>query len=104
MDKDKNIDGVFVTGGGPAGAVKAIVEAGLKDRTRVVCFDRDKDIFQGIKDGIIYASIGQDPFGQGHDPVIYLYNYLVTGQKPQDRILARSDIVNAQNVNDLIEL
>lgn len=104
LESNKNIDGIFVTGGGQMGAVKAVLEEGLKDKVRVVCFDRDKDIFQGIKDGIIYASIGQDPFGQGHDPVIYLYNYLVTGQKPQDRIPARSDIVNAQNVNDLIEL
>lgn len=104
LQSNKTIDGIFVTGGGPSGAVKAIIEAGLKERTRVVCFDRDKDIFQAIKDGIIYASIGQDPFGQGHDPVIYLYNYLVAGQKPQDRIPARSDIVSAHNVNDLIEL
>lgn len=104
LENDKNIDGVFVAGGGPSGAVSAITEAGLKDRIQVVCFDRDKDIFQGIKDGIIYASLGQDPFGQGHDPVIYIYNYLVAGQKPLDRIPARSDILNAHNVNDLIEL
>ncbi|NLO38270.1 MAG: substrate-binding domain-containing protein [Ruminiclostridium sp.] len=104
LENDNNIDGIFVAGGGPTGAVKAIVEAGLQDQIRVVCFDRDKDVLQGIRDGIIYASIGQDPFGQGHDPVIYLYNYLVTGQKPQDTIPARSDIVNAQNVDDLIEL
>lgn len=104
LEENREVDGVFVAGGGPYGAVKAISEVGLKDRTQVVCFDRDKDIFQGIWDGVIYASIGQDPFGQGHDPVIYMYNYLVTGQKPQDRIHSRADIVNAHNVDDLIEL
>ena len=104
LNTNKDIDGIFVAGGGPTGAVKAIVESGLKDRTKVICFDHDKDIFQGIKDGIIYAAIGQDPFGQGHDPIIYIYNYLVAGQKPpMDHIPTRSDIVDAHNVNDLLE-
>jgi methyl-accepting chemotaxis protein/ribose transport system substrate-binding protein len=42
LDQNKDVDGIFVAGGGPTGAAKAIVEAGLKNRTRVVCFDHDK--------------------------------------------------------------
>ena len=104
LDQNKDVDGIFVAGGGPTGAAKAIVEAGLKNRTRVVCFDHDKDIFKAIRDGIIYAAIGQDPFGQGHDPIIYLYNYLAAGQKPpKDHIPTRFDIVDQNNVDDLLE-
>jgi methyl-accepting chemotaxis protein/ABC-type sugar transport system substrate-binding protein len=104
LAKDRDIDGIFVAGGGPTAAAKAIDEAGLKGRTRVVCFDHDKDIFEAIRDGIIYAAIGQDPFGQGHDPIIYLYNYLVAGEKPpKDHIPTRSDVVDSHNVNDLLE-
>lgn len=103
LKTNKDIDGIFVAGGGPTGAGQAIVEAGLKDRTKVVCFDHDKDIFEYIKKGIIYASIGQDPFGQGHDPIIYIYNYLVSGIKPpSDKIGTRTDVVDLKNVNDLL--
>lgn len=104
LDNNRNVDGIFVAGGGPTGAAQAIVEAGLKGRTKVVCFDHDKDIFKAIRDGIIYAAIGQDPFGQGHDPIIYLYNYLVAGEKPpSDHIPTRFDVVDYHNVDDLME-
>lgn len=104
LSSNKDVDGIFVAGGGPTGAARAIAETGLKGKTKVVCFDHDKDIFNAIRDGIIYAAIGQDPFGQGHDPIIYLYNYLVAGQKPPcDHIPTRFDIVDSHNVNDLLE-
>jgi len=104
LSRNKDVDGIFVAGGGPTGAARAIVEAGLKGRTKVVCFDHDKDIFNAIRDGIIYAAIGQDPFGQGHDPIIYIFNYLVAGQKPpRDHIPTRFDIVDQNNVDDILE-
>lgn len=104
LSNNRNVDGIFVAGGGPDGAAKAIVETGLKGKTKIVCFDHNKEIFEAIRDGIIYASIGQDPFGQGHDPIIYLYNYLVAGQKPpRDHIPTRFDIVDRNNVDNLLE-
>lgn len=104
LAKNKDVDGIFVAGGGPSGAARAITEAGLKGKAKVVCFDHSKEIFEAIRDGIIYATIGQDPFGQGHDPIIYIYNYLVDGQKPpSDHIPTRFDIVDYHNVDDLLE-
>lgn len=104
LDNNKDVDGIFVGGGGPTGAAKAIVDSGLKGKTRVVCFDHDRAIFEAIRDGIIYAAIGQDPFGQGHDPIIYIFNYLVAGQKPpSDHIPTRFDVVDYHNVDDLLE-
>jgi len=104
LEKNKDVDGIFVAGGGPTGAAQAIIETGLKGKTKIVCFDHDKDIFNAIRDGLIYAAIGQDPFGQGHDPVIYLYNYLVAGQKPpRDHIPTRFDVVDQNNVDDILD-
>ncbi|KNY29179.1 substrate-binding domain-containing protein [Pseudobacteroides cellulosolvens] len=103
LRENKNIDGIFTTGGGIAGAAKAIKELNLVGKTRIVCFDFNKEVFEFIKDDIIYAAIGQDAFGQGHDPIIYIYNYLVANEKPEsDVIWTRTDVVDKHNVDDLI--
>ncbi len=103
LREHKNTDGIFTTGGGVAGAARAIKELNLVGKTRIVCFDFSKEIFEFIKDDIIYAAIGQDPFGQGHDPIIYIYNYLVANEKPEsDIIWTRTDVVDKHNVDDLI--
>jgi ABC-type sugar transport system substrate-binding protein len=35
-----------------------------------------------IKAGNMYAAIGQDPYGQSYDTIVWLYNALVDKQKP----------------------
>jgi len=103
LTNNKNIDGLFTMGGGISGAAKAVIELNLVGKVKIVCFDFNKEIFQYIKDEIIYAAIGQDPFGQGHDPIIYIYNYLVADQKPESQVVwTRTDVVDKNNVDDLI--
>ncbi len=103
LSQNQNVDGIFVTGGGIKGAAEAVKELGLVGKTRIVGFDFDKDLAEFINDDIIYACICQDPFGQGHDPVIYIYNYLVGNVKPESEIIwTRTDVVYKNNVNDLI--
>ena len=67
----------------------AIKDCGRSGKTSLVCFDHNQEIFQQIKAGIITAAIGQDAFGQGHDPLIWLYNNLVTGEKLDEFIPCR---------------
>lgn len=103
LSKNKNIDGLFTIGGGISGAAKAVKDLNLVGKVKIVCFDFNKEVFQYIKEDIIYAAIGQDPFGQGHDPIIYIYNYLVANQKPEsDVVWTRTDVVDKNNVDDLI--
>ncbi|MDQ2086599.1 substrate-binding domain-containing protein [Herbivorax sp. ANBcel31] len=103
LSQNSNIHGIFVAGLGVKGAAKAIKELNMVGKVKIVCFDFDKEIFELIKEGIIYAAIGQDPFGQGHDPIVYLYNYLVTNEKPESEVIwTRTDVVDKNNVDDLI--
>lgn len=103
LKRNSNIRGIITTGGAITGPAKAIEELGLTGKTYIICFDYNKEIYEYINKGIIYSAIGQDPFGQGHDPVIYLYNMLVTGQKPENEIIwTRLDVVDKNNVNDLL--
>jgi len=93
---------VYVTAGGPFGAAKAIQDMGLTGKVGVVCYDHIPDNLKYVRSGEILAAIAQDPFGQGFDSCVYLYNYLVAGQKPeQDFIPVRLDVVTPENVKEM---
>ena len=74
-----DLNGVLVTAGGPEGAARAIEEAGLQDQINLVCFDTTAEMIPYIRSGVIKCTLGQDPYGQGSDPVILAYNEIVTG-------------------------
>ena len=48
----------------------------------VVSFDFVEETMEYVQDGVILATIGQDPFAQGHDPAIRLFNMIVGGVSP----------------------
>lgn len=75
-----DLKGVLVTAGGPEGAARAIEEAGLQDQISLVCFDTTAEMLPYIRTGVIKCTLGQDPYGQGSDPVILAYNEIVTGE------------------------
>lgn len=96
--KFPNLSGIVILTGGITGAAKAVEEKGLAGKVKIVCFDYDHEVLALIRRGIIYAAIGQDPFGQGHDPIIYMYNYLVTGEKPDSISYTRTEVIDFNSV------
>lgn len=103
MQKDPNIDGIFLVAGGQIGTAQVVEEMGRVGKTKIVLYDFMQDILQYIKKGVVTCAIGQDPFRQGHDPVIYLYNYIVKRQAPpSDHMWTRIDVVDIDNVDNLL--
>lgn len=100
LQKNRNIGCIVVISGGIMGAVKAVEELNLAGKAKIICFDYDDNVINYIKKGIIYGAVGQDPFGQGHDPIIALYNYLVSGEKPADITYTRTEIIDIKSVID----
>ena len=93
---------VYVTAGGPFGAAKAIQDLGLTGKVGVVCYDHIPENVKYVRSGQILAAIAQDPFGQGFDANVYLYNYIVAKQKPpKDFLPVNLDVLTPQNVNQL---
>jgi ABC-type sugar transport system substrate-binding protein len=100
MTANPDLAGIYVTAGGPFGAAKAIQEAGKAGKVHEICFDYVDETMQFVKSGVIDATIGQDPFAQGHDPAIRLFNYIVGGVVPQyGRLITRSDVVTKDNID-----
>lgn len=94
---------IFLTNGFPLSVCKAIKDAGKVGSVSLVCFDHNPEIFQEVKRGTICAAIGQDAFGQGHDPIIWLYNNIVAKDKLDNFIPCRLSVVDKSNVDTLIE-
>ena len=103
INRYPDANGIYITTGTPLAAARAIEESGRK--ISLIVFDHSQEIFKYIRKGIIKAAIGQDPFGQGHDPIIYMYNCIVTGEPlPSTNMKCRVNVVNGDNVNTLIEM
>jgi methyl-accepting chemotaxis protein len=92
------LTGIYVTVAG-AGAAAAVSDAAKGGRITVISHDLVHDAMPYVAKGVITAVIGQDPYAQGHDPVIHLFNYLAAGARPaQSRMLTAADLVTASNM------
>lgn len=95
-----NVKGILFISGGAVGAAKVIEEMNLVGQTKIVCFDYDDEILGLIKKGIVHKVLGQDPFGQGHDPIVYMYNYLVANVVPDDVTYTRTEVIDKHTVGE----
>ncbi len=100
MTSNPDLSAIYVTAGGPFGAAKAVQDAGKAGVVKIICYDFVDETMQYVKEGVITGTLGQDPFAQGHDPAIRLYNYLVGGVvPPAARLLTRADFVTKDNID-----
>lgn len=103
LKNNNNISGIINVAGGIDGLARAIEEFGIEDKVKTIVYDTTENIFNYINKGIITCTIGQDPFRQGHDPLIYLYNYLATGEKPNiEDTWTKIEIIDKSNVKHFI--
>ncbi len=99
-----DLQAIFITNGFPCSAARAIEDSGKAGRVKLFVFDHDQEIFRYIKKGIIGVAVGQDSFGQGHDPIVWLYNHIAADEPfPGEFIPCRLSVVDRENVDSLIE-
>ncbi len=94
-----HLAGIYATDGtsGP-GAARAVVEAGLGGRIKIVCYDLMDDTMRYVSQGVITATIADDPFAQGYEPVIHMFNHLVDNWRPDStRLRLHMDVVTQEN-------
>lgn len=83
---------------GVVGCIEALADMNLTGRVVVICHDTVDETMAVVRAGLISATITQDPFGQGHDTSIHLFNNLACGWRPQEpRLIASSDTVTRDN-------
>ncbi len=95
-----DIKGILVIGEGARGAARVIEEMNLIGKIHLFCFNYSADMAALIRKGIVHMVFRQDGFGQGHDPIIYLYNYLVASVAPESTTYTRTEVVDQYSVSD----
>ena len=82
--------------------LRALDTMGLDGEIYFGTFDVSDEIVQGLRDGVINFAIDQQPFLQGHMPVVVLTNLVRYGIAPGNSINSGPGFVTADNV-ELVE-
>jgi len=102
ITSNPDLKGIYVTAGGPFGAAKAIKDAGLTGKLKLVCHDWMEETVAYIRSGEVTACLDQDPFNQGYAPVVSAFNKLVAGITPEVINWFEGDVATPENVNEKI--
>ncbi len=91
---------IYVSEGStPQFAAQAIVDQKRQDTTKVVTHDLTPEIKTYIEKGVIAATLSQDPFAQGYDPIVHIYNHIVCGWEPvAPRLLTKLQSIDTKNL------
>jgi methyl-accepting chemotaxis protein len=99
LNRHPGLSGIYITEGAtPQGVARAVAESGRQSQVKIVCHDITDETMRFVKQGVITATIGDNSFAQGHDPVIHLFNHLAAGWQPDTpRLLIDMDVVTQAN-------
>jgi methyl-accepting chemotaxis protein len=102
IKKYPNLSAIYVTEGTtPEGTAKAINDSNKINKIIIVTHDLTNPTMKYLELGIIKATLSQNPYAQGYDPIIYLYNYLINRKKPSvNRKLTHLEMVNQNNYKE----
>ncbi len=101
MTAHPDLVGIYCTAGGPIGAAQAVKDAGKAGKVKVIAFDPLPQTIKYIKDGSIQGVIGQNPYAEGRDTVIRIFNYLMEGTVPEAKFMfTRADIVTLETLDE----
>ena len=99
-EKVKDLNGIYITGGGASGLGKALKIFGRGGVIKVVCHDFVPGTVDLLKEKVIDFTIGQDPFRQGYLPIKILYDYLISGKTPEEEFIKTNiDIRTEENID-----
>lgn len=82
MADHPEVDALFLAAAGVQGACRALQDLGLAGRLKVVSFDTVPTTRRMVEEGVIAATLGQQPEVQGAQPLDILLDYLGMGIPP----------------------
>lgn len=99
LERNGGIDAFFFSAAGKRGGIRAIREHGFGEPPKIVTVDIDPFTRHCLAGGIVSATVCQQPFLQGYEPVRQLAEYLVHGDLPKQKIqYTQAEILIQQSV------
>lgn len=83
LQREKSLDYICVMGSGIGGAIRAVREAGGDAGVKLLVYDLIQDVRDALRDGIVLATVLQEPFRQGYQGVELMAKNLAFGQQPE---------------------
>ena len=83
LQNHTEINALFFAAGGVYGGCRAVTSLGLAGKIRIISFDNERPTKEQVENGVIAATICQQPKLQGSKPLDILFSYLTAGQMPE---------------------
>lgn len=97
----RNINSIYITAAGVAGTCKAVDEFGLGGKLHLISFDDIPSTRKAILNGMINATICQEPFQQGYKAIKLMFNYFLEGVSPKNKLIYTDNVIKIkQNILD----
>jgi len=102
LKKYPQINGIYILdGASPPIVAQVIEELNKSKRIKIIAHDLTDETMKYLIKGVITATLSQDPYSQGYNPVIHLYNHLTTDWKPvTPYLLTNMDVVTVDNYKE----
>jgi len=84
--KHPEINALFLAAAGVNGACRAVSELGLAGKLAIVSYDATTSTCRLLQEGVISATIAQQPIIQGAMPLDILLDYLCMGTRPEKEL------------------
>jgi LacI family transcriptional regulator len=98
VEKMQDIDGLYNLDGASLAAVGKMLRE-VPQKIFLVGHELSGEVEEQIEQGIVDATISQDPFCQGYFIAKLLFDYLVEGAVPPERMNTRLDIIMRENIS-----
>jgi LacI family transcriptional regulator len=99
LERDETIDAFFFSAGGKEGGIRAILEAGREPAPKIVTVDLDAFTAECLREGTVSATVCQQPFVQGYEPIRQLADFLMQGEAPARQIqYTQAEIILRQSL------
>lgn len=94
VEEHPDLDYFCVVGAGVSGAIKAAKELPVEVRPKLLVYDLFEEVQNALRDGIVQATVTQQPFEQGYWGVQTMAKYLAFDQTPEnDRIHTELSVI-----------
>lgn len=105
LREHQDLDVLCVLGAGMIGSLKAVQEIQRPVRLKVIMYDMIPEVQEGLRLGIVDATITQEPFRQGYDSVQLIAKYVAYGKKTEEKqILTKLAIVTKDCLDEEEEI
>lgn len=99
LNEHPEIDALFVVAAGVYGVCRAVMSFGLVGKITIISCDSIPTTIEMMKQGVIKATICQQPFTQGNKSVHTAFNYLVSGiELEKKEFIVKSEIKIVENL------